>query len=104
MFAVADDDNGVGFVVAGPEEGANDTFHLTRVYVRPDSWGQGIGQKLLAWAENRVRDRGAGRLTLGVMAENDRAVAFYEAAGYRQADEFYDDRIDTPGYTYEKEL
>lgn len=38
------------------------------------------------------------------MAENERAVNFYESAGYGREDEFYDDQIDTHGYTYAKPI
>jgi ribosomal protein S18 acetylase RimI-like enzyme len=38
------------------------------------------------------------------MTESERAVEFYESAGYRRDEEFYDERIDTSGFLYAKEL
>lgn len=104
VLAVADDAGVVGFVSATPDDDRPDTYHLNRIYVDPDRWGEGFGRRLLEHAEAAVRDLGGRRLTLGVMAENDRAVGFYDAAGFDRVGEFYDDRLETPGYTYEKGL
>lgn len=104
VLAVTADAEGpvVGFVSLRPADDHSETFQLGRIYVAPERWGEGIGQRLLEFAEAAVRERNGDRITLGVMAENDRAIGFYEAAGYDRVDEFFDDRIDTPGYTYEK--
>ncbi|WP_313692061.1 GNAT family N-acetyltransferase [Halorarum halobium] len=103
LRAALGSDGVVGFVSARPREGGA-TFDLGRIYVHPDRWGEGIGGRLLDRAETAVRERGGDRIELGVMAENDRAVAFYESAGYDRVGEFYDDRIDADGYTYANEL
>ncbi|MDP2880927.1 MAG: GNAT family N-acetyltransferase [Azonexus sp.] len=44
--------------------------------------GQGIGQALLAWAEERARQLGCCKLTLEVLSNNTRAMASYQQAGY----------------------
>lgn len=104
-LAVAiEDDAVVGFVSARPDDDRPEAFQLGRIYVSPARWGEGLGGRLLDHAEAAVAERGGERITLGVMAENDRAVGFYEAAGYERVGEFYDDRLDTPGYTYAKQL
>lgn len=46
--------------------------------------GRGIGQSLLAWLEQAARDDGAERLLLEVRADNDRARAFYDRAGFSE--------------------
>lgn len=104
IFAVAADesDTPVGFVSARPDDGG--VYNLGRIYVLPDRWGEGIGRQLLDHAEASIADRGGERVKLGVMAQNDRAVAFYESAGYERTGEFYDERIAAEGYTYVKEL
>ncbi|WP_422115300.1 GNAT family N-acetyltransferase [Brachybacterium sp. UNK5269] len=45
---------------------------------------RGIGRALLAWCEEQARAGGAERLLLEVREDNDRARAFYAAAGYRE--------------------
>jgi GNAT superfamily N-acetyltransferase len=50
--------------------------------VRDTVRGQGIGQALLAWAEQRAREIGCCKLTLEVLASNHRAMAAYQRAGY----------------------
>lgn len=106
LLRVAEGPDGsvVGFASARPDDGDAATFHLGRIYVRPDRWGEGVGRRLLVHVEEAVRRRGGSRILLGVMAENDRAVGFYEAAGYRREDEVYDDGIDAASYRYRKPL
>lgn len=106
LLAVAepDDDEVVGFVSVSPDDDRPERFNLGRIYVDPDRWGEGVGGRLLAQAESAVAERGGERIRLGVMAENDRAVGFYESAGYERIDAFHDDRLGTEGYTYEKAL
>lgn len=51
--------------------------------VTRDGWrGQGIGQALLGWAEQRAREIGCCKLTLEVLSNNTRALASYERAGF----------------------
>ncbi|WP_049969377.1 GNAT family N-acetyltransferase [Haladaptatus cibarius] len=101
--AVASESDVVGFASATPDD-CSTTYHLGRIYILPDRWGEGIGRRLLADIEQTVERRGGKRITLGVMAENERAVNFYESRGYRRENEFYDDRIDARGYEYKKEM
>lgn len=103
VFLVAVDEAVVGFAVAGPTDDPS-TFVLGRIYVSPDRWGEGIGKRLLQEIESRASERGGERMRLGVMAENDRAVAFYEAVGYERVGERDDERIGTTAYEYETEL
>ena len=106
LLAVAEDEprGVVGFVSASPDDDSAERFNLGRLYVHPDRWGEGFGRRLLAHAESAIAERGGERVSLGVMAENDRAVGFYESAGYERVDGFYDGRLDAEGYTYEKGL
>lgn len=98
------DDTVAGYVLASPTDDDEAVFNLSHIYVDPNRWREGLGQRLLEHVTQKIRNRGAERIRLGVMAANDRAVEFYEAAGYDQTDEFYDDRIEAYGYTYEKEI
>jgi ribosomal protein S18 acetylase RimI-like enzyme len=104
IFDVAVDSDVVGFVSAGPAGDGSTTFNLGRIYVLPDRWGEGIGQRLLVHTERKIEQRGGERIKLGVMAENERAVNFYESAGFQREGEFYDDRIDTYSYNYVKTI
>jgi ribosomal protein S18 acetylase RimI-like enzyme len=57
---------------------------LYSIAVAPDAAGRRIGATLLAAAEQAAIERGAARLRLEVHEENDRAIALYRKAGYRQ--------------------
>jgi len=103
IFLVAVEQTVAGFAVAGPTDDTA-TYVLGRIYVRPDRWGEGIGQRLLQAVHERARERGVERIRLSVMAENDRAVGFYEAAGYEQVGRRIDERIGAAACEYEREL
>lgn len=76
----------VGFAqaVLGDED---DPAYLARIYVAPERWGEGVGTDLLDRLERWLREAGADRLRLAVMADNEVGNAFYEERGYRVVDE-----------------
>lgn len=104
LDVAVDADGVVGYVLASPAADASATFALGHIYLDPDRWREGIGRRLLAHAERTVTERDGERLALSVMADNDRAVGFYEAAGYRRVEAFHDERLDAAAYTYAKAL
>ncbi|MFB6150119.1 MAG: GNAT family N-acetyltransferase [Halobacteriales archaeon] len=94
----------IGYVLALPVNEETSTFSLTQIYIHPDHWGNGIGTRLLDRCEAAIQSRGGERIKLSVMADNERAIGFYEAAGYERVESFYDDRIETYSYTYAKSI
>lgn len=61
---------------------AGDTADLHTIGTRRP--GIGIGRALLDWCEQAARDGGAASMLLEVRQDNDRARAFYAAAGYTE--------------------
>ena len=61
---------------------AKPLLNVHDIVVHESARGQGIGQALLAWAEQRAREIGCCKLTLEVLANNYRAMAAYQRAGY----------------------
>jgi ribosomal protein S18 acetylase RimI-like enzyme len=57
--------------------------HVCDLAVAVDAEGRGVGRALLDAAERWTRERGLGHLTLNVFADNPRALALYERAGFR---------------------
>lgn len=55
---------------------------LTSIYVHPDCWFSGAGRELMAAAVSSLRAAGFSAATLWVLADNDRAIRFYERAGW----------------------
>jgi ribosomal protein S18 acetylase RimI-like enzyme len=88
VFHVAEVDGAVvGFANAGPNpEYDEGTAELYRIYVHPDRWGEGIGGRLLAAAEDNLGDEGYDRLRVSVLAENAVGVGFYEAHGFEHVE------------------
>jgi GNAT superfamily N-acetyltransferase len=74
----------VGFASVGPSRDSDlgSAGELYAIYVEPASWGAGIGQRLIAAAEERLRAAGFLEATLWVLDDNPRARRFYEAAGW----------------------
>jgi GNAT superfamily N-acetyltransferase len=69
-------DDGAGPPIPGLE-------HVSLVMVRPDRWGRGVGQQLVAAVLDLAGRRGAGAVQLWVHADNPRGAALYRRAGFR---------------------
>ena len=104
LVFVADDDGVAGFAAAQPSDRGPSTYGLANLYVAPDRWHEGIGSRLLDRTERAVADRGGSRLRLAVMADNDRAIAFYEAVGFERVEADHDHELDVERYFYAKDI
>lgn len=85
MLVVERDGTLVGFSSFGrprDPEAPNDTFELFAIYVDPDVQGQGAGTRLLTAAETAMRDAGATKAVLWVLAGNHQAERFYRKHGW----------------------
>lgn len=74
-----------GFAAAGPEAGRADetiTAELYSINIDPGNWRQGLGRPLLGSVESSFRQAGFTGAVLWVHPSNQRAIAFYEAAGW----------------------
>lgn len=76
----------LGFVQSAVQTGSYDLDVvrglIVNLYVVPEARDQGIGSRLLAAAEERLREAGVDTVTLEVMAANEDARRFYERHGY----------------------
>ena len=81
LLLVAIDEPGdvVGFTAVHPPEG-----ELFLLFVHPDHWGRGAGRALLDAAHESLRAAGCREVFLYTHEQNERALAVYEAAGYRR--------------------
>lgn len=61
---------------------ARPLLNIHDIVTRRERRGKGVGQALLAWAEQRARQLGCCKLTLEVLSNNARAMASYERAGF----------------------
>jgi len=57
---------------------------LDELYVAPARRSQGLGAAFLAWIEAYAAARGHVAISLVAMAHNERAIAFYDRAGYHR--------------------
>lgn len=79
----------VGYLVLGPaglpvtEPRPND-LEIKRIYLLHRFQGRRVGQRLMQAALSQARAGGAGRVLLGVYAQNHDALAFYARCGFAQ--------------------
>ena len=72
----------LGFVFAEPCRDDSQVGEVDAIYVEPSTWGAGVGRRLLARAEEELRERGFDDAVLWVLEDNPRARRFYESAGW----------------------
>ena len=81
-FVALDDGEIIGFVLtakAGRSKGIIVTIDIL------DGWRrQGMGARLMTFAENSFKRRGCGSVQLQVAVDNNAAIGFYEKMGYKK--------------------
>jgi GNAT superfamily N-acetyltransferase len=71
-----------GYVALDREE---DAVRVDQLFVSPDHEAQGVGRRLLEYAEGYSISVGASRLRVVVRSEDSRAVDFYRGRGFVEA-------------------
>jgi len=79
LVAINDDDRLIGFTAVHPTEG-----EMFLLFVDPDHACCGVGRALLEAAHEVLRSAGCREAFLYTHEQNERAIAVYEAAGYRR--------------------
>ena len=84
-----------GYIVA--ERGGRKAGHIITLDVRHPARRAGLGSKLMAAAEERLRTLGCSSILLEVAVDNAAAIAFYHRYGYATLatiPRYYNDRTD----------
>lgn len=85
IFFVAEEEDRInGFIHASVKD---DRAHLHRIYMRPESQGEGTGTELYEKAEEKIREAGAKFIRLEVMSENSKGLQFYTDRGFKEEEE-----------------
>jgi ribosomal protein S18 acetylase RimI-like enzyme len=79
LVATNEADRLIGFAAVHPAEG-----EMFLLFVHPDHAGRGVGRALLAAGDEVLRSAGCREAFLYTHEQNERAIAVYEAAGYRR--------------------
>jgi ribosomal protein S18 acetylase RimI-like enzyme len=80
-YLIVHDDMAVGYLAVVSEAGSS-TLLLSKIYVRKQSRGLGIGKATLRFAESICRKRGLRAIRLSVNKHNVRAIRWYEHMGF----------------------
>jgi|SRR5215469_10733543 len=83
LVAVNESGDVVGYTAVHPQEGAQ-KGEMYLLFVHPKYAGRGVGRALLAAAHEALRAAGCRESFLYTHEQNKRALAVYEAAGYRR--------------------
>jgi ribosomal protein S18 acetylase RimI-like enzyme len=84
-LVLEEQDEVLGWVSAGPSrdsDALSSTSELAAIYVAPEHWRRGVGQRLWSDAEGELRRAGFLEITLWVLKENAGALRFYGANGF----------------------
>jgi ribosomal protein S18 acetylase RimI-like enzyme len=88
LLLVAEDSGSViGFSSYGAsrEQGASlGTAELYAIYVAPQYWSTGVGRGLFQRTRQDLVERGFDRISVWVLAGNERAIRFYRANGFQR--------------------
>ena len=98
-FVMFDGDNPIGCARTFFDEN-EDAYHIGRVAVMKEYRGQHLGEKIMQFAEEYLKNEGANRVTLSAQV---RASGFYKAIGYTPYGEEYFDQY-CPHIAMEKTL
>jgi len=74
---------GAGYFALAPDRAAGRVL-LSKIYVREDRRGTGLGRAMVAQAEARCAELGCRELWLTVNRHNAGSIAFYERMGFRK--------------------
>ena len=74
---------GAGYLALVPDPARKSLF-LSKIYVRAERRGTGLGRAMVAFAETRCAELGCGELWLTVNRHNAGSIAFYERLGFRK--------------------
>ena len=85
VLVAADDDQLLGFAGFGPSRDQNEEARvgeLQSIYLLPQAWGAGLGQRLMAAVLEQLAAAGYAQATLWVLESNVRARRFYAMGGW----------------------
>ena len=79
-----------GYLALAPDV-AGKSVLLSKIYVRSEVRGTGLGRALMPYAEERCAELGCTELWLTVNRNNAGSIAFYERMGFRKTQELVTD-------------
>lgn len=82
---VLEDEQGIigAAILHAPEK--DGVVHLVSFYLLPDKIGQGLGYVFFSLLESDLKSRGFAKCVLDVLEKNKRAINFYQAHGFINA-------------------
>jgi ribosomal protein S18 acetylase RimI-like enzyme len=85
LHAIRIGDEDAGWLWVGPWDDTGSVWWVWDLMVHPGYRRRGVARRAMVAAEEIARDHGAITLMLNVFADNEAAIALYDALGFRAA-------------------
>jgi ribosomal protein S18 acetylase RimI-like enzyme len=83
VFVARVDDDVVGFAASlASRDDDSECGEVSAIYLLPDAWDQRVGRALMDATLVQLAEQGFDEVTLWVLEGNERAIRFYERAGF----------------------
>ncbi|MBN1437127.1 MAG: GNAT family N-acetyltransferase [Sedimentisphaerales bacterium] len=89
-YLVRVDDEPVGYFALVPQV-EEDQAMLSKIYVKAQQRGSGLGKAMMEFVEGRCKELGIDRLWLTVNRHNTETIGFYEHLGFSKSGELLQD-------------
>ena len=78
------DESPAGFIAIEKSAKEPGTFYIEKVAVHPQYRHLGLGRQMMAFAENRIKELGGERVSIGLIDANTRLKTWYQSLGYTE--------------------
>lgn len=94
-FVIEDENKNevLGFSSFGRSKDFSDLGEIYAIYIAQQWWRHGLGQQLLTASEAALKEDGYREAILWVLSNNQRAIHFYQQAGWYPDKNFRDEKI-----------
>ena len=82
FYCLEDNNKPIGFIVIEKSENEKNTFYIEKVAIHPDYRHKGKGKQIMEFAENRIKELGGRRISVGLIDENKQLKDWYKSMGY----------------------
>jgi len=90
---IEDRNKALGFSSFGRSQDSSELGEIYAIYIAPSCWRHGLGQQLLTASEVALREDGYYEAILWVLSNNQRAIQFYQQAGWYPDKIFRNDTV-----------
>lgn len=84
LFTAESEDKQVGCIAIEKSANQSGTFYIEKVSVLPEARHNGYGEKIMKFAEDKIKDKRGKKVSLALIDKNYRLKHWYEQLGYSE--------------------